>query len=285
MLDAQIRPTFTHDHFFAVPPVWADEGEPELYAACYGEFVSRGGFIWDNAPEDAWRIHWIEAGEGHIGVDNGKLMSLRAGEVFVMSPGRAYRRKDSRRQPWRYRWLMLRGKRVDEALRLVGLPPDKVLSRPGQIAQLEPVFERMRVAFAAETTSVFSMCGLAYACLEACAAGPGAVKPAKVEGHRATLAAEWLRQNYARGVSVEDAAKAMGLSRSGLFRVFREHTGQNPKAYLDHLRVEHARHLLSRGGYTVKEIAARCGFSDARHFSRTLERKTGMHPSGFREGE
>src|SRR4029079_14616259 len=64
---------------------------------------------------------------------------------------------------------------------------------------------------------------------------------------RAALAVEWLRENYAQGASVEDAAKALRLSRSGLFRVFREHTGQNPKAYLDHLRVEHAKHLLRQG--------------------------------------
>jgi AraC family transcriptional regulator of arabinose operon len=286
MFDAQIRPTFTHDFFFTVPPVWADGCEPELYAVCYGEFVSRGGFIWDNPPEDSWRIHWIEEGEGRIGVNNGKPAPLRAGDVYVMRPGSSYHREDSKRKPWRYRWLMVRGKRVTEALDRAGLPTDKVLTRPGMLARAEPVFEMMRRALAAESPSLMSLCGLAHVCLDACAAdGPGAVKPAKTEGHRATLAAEWLRQHYARGVTVEDAAKAMGMSRSGLFRVFREHTGQNPKAYLDHLRIEHARHLLHRGGYTVKEIASRCGFSDARHFSRTFTRKTGEQPSDFREGE
>lgn len=286
MLDTQIRPTFTHDLFFAVPPVWADGREPEFCTMCYGEFVSRGGFIWDNPPEDSWRIHWIEEGEGLIGVDGGKFMPLRAGDVFVMSPGRSYRREDSRRKPWRYRWLMLRGTHVAEALNLAGLPADKVLARSGMIGRLEPVFASMRRAFAADSPSLLSLCGYAYACLDACAADEShEVRPAKTEGRRAALTAEWLRQNYARGVTVEDAAKAMGMSRSGLFRVFREHTGQNPKAYLDHLRVEHARHLLRRGDYTVKEIAARCGFSDARHFSRTFTRKTGVQPSDFGEGE
>ncbi len=285
MFDAQIRPTYTHDLFFATHPAWREDREPELYAVCFGEFVSRGGFIWDNPPEDSWRIHWIEEGEGIIAVDGGKNAPLVAGDVFVMRPGSSYRREDSPRKPWRYRWLMLRGTRAAEALALAGLATDKILPRPGMTGRLEPVFESLRRAFAKESPSLLALCGLAYACLDACAAdGPHEIKPVRGEGNRAELAAEWIRQNYARGATVEDAAKALGLSRSGLFRLFREHTGQNPKAYLDHLRVEHARHLLRRGGYTVKEIAARCGFSDARHFSRTFTRKTGGQPSDFREG-
>lgn len=91
----------------------------------------------------------------------------------------------------------------------------------------------------------------------------------------------WLLRHYARGVTVNDAADAVGLTRSGLFRAFRQHTGKNPKTYLDDLRVAHALKLLGNGGYRMKEIAADCGFYDARHFYRAFLRKTGVPPRRF----
>ena len=107
------------------------------------------------------------------------------------------------------------------------------------------------------------------------------VRDKDADGGRGGLAVAWLREHYQRGCSVEDAAKAVGLSRSGLFRVFRDHTGQTPKDYLDHLRVEHAAHLLSQGGYSVKEIATRAGYSGAHHFTRAFSRRKGAPPTAW----
>jgi AraC-like DNA-binding protein len=286
MLDAQVRPSFTQDLYLAAAPVWGDGKNPEVCAVGYGDFVSRTGFVWDTAQnDDAWRLYWIEAGEGFVQTDDGKRQWLRAGDFFAMVPHRAYHREDQKSNPWRYRLLMLRGTRVEEALRLVGLTPNEGHQRPGLVEKLEPVFLKMRTELLRENPPLSMLCALAHECLAGCAPeDTGKGFAARRGDRRDALAVEWLRQHYARGVTVEEAAKAMGISRSGLFRAFHRQTGQNPKNYLDHLRVEHARRLLTMGGYTLKEIAARSGFTDTQHFARTFTRKTGAPPRELMDG-
>ena len=150
MLYAQLRPTFTHDHYFANLPTFAKGAKPDLCCTSYGEFVSRGGFTWDNPPEDAWCPHFIEAGHGTITIDNGYAMPLGPGDVFIMRPGAFYHRAETKGKPWRYRWMMIDGTRVEETLALAGLPCDKVLSRPGLAAKLEPQFAEMRRVLAGD---------------------------------------------------------------------------------------------------------------------------------------
>jgi AraC-like DNA-binding protein len=287
MLDAQVRPSFTLDLYLVASPVWADGALPEVCAVEYGDFVSRTGFVWDSAQNDAsWRLYWIEAGEGFVQTEDGRRQWLREGDFIAMMPGRAYHREDQKKNPWRYRLLMLRGTRVEEALRRVGLSPNEVHRRPGLIEKLEPVFSKMRTEMLRENPPLSMLCALAHECLAVCAPEEtGRAAAVRRGDRRDELAVEWLRHHYARGATVEEAAKAMGISRSGLFRAFRRHTGQNPKTYLDHLRVEHARRLLAMGGYTLKEIAARSGFSDTQHFARTFARKTGTQPGSLMKGD
>lgn len=286
MLDAQVRPSFTQDLYFVAAPAWGDGTSPEVCAVGYGDFVSRTGFVWDTAQNDeAWRLYWIESGEGFVQTDDGRRHSLRAGDFFAMTPGRSYHREDRKQNPWRYRLLMLRGTRVEEALRIAGLAPNEVHHRPGLAEKLEPVFAKMRTELLRENPPLSLLCALAHECLAYCVpVNEGKAAAARRADRRDELAVEWLRQHYARGVTVEEAAKSMGISRSGLFRAFQRYTGQNPKAYLDHLRVEHARRLLAMGGYPLKEIAARSGFTDTQHFTRTFTRKTGAQPGTLLKG-
>lgn len=282
MLDAQVRPSFTQDLYLVAAPTWADGRTPELCAVGYGDFVSRTGFVWDTAQDDGtWRLYWIESGEGFVQTSDGQCRWLGAGDFFAMIPGRAYHREDRKENPWRYRLLMLRGARTEEALRLAGLAPDQVRHRPGLVKRLEPVFVRLRSELTRENPPLPTLCALAHECLALCVPERDAAGSAGRGDRQAELAVEWLRQHYARGVSVEEAANAMSLSRSGLYRAFQRHTGQNPKTYLDHLRVEHARRLLAIGGYTLKEIATRSGFSDPQNLTRAFIRKTGMSPGSL----
>lgn len=283
MFHAQLDPAFTHDHYFANAPAWSGGGKPELCCTSYGEFVSRGGFTWDNHPEETWRPHLIESGHGIIQINHGKAIELGPGDLFIMRPGAFYHRAETKGKPWRYRWLMLEGSRVSEALAMAGLPVDRVFRRPGLVRKLEPFFSQTRKVLAGNHPEMPALCTLGWGWVHAvtAAAAPEmkqGMREAHPEGSRAGLAVAWLREHYQTGCTVENAAKAVGLSRSGLFRLFREHTGQTPKDYLDHLRAEHAAHLLRQGGYSIKEIAGRCGYSDAHHFTRAFARKMGKTP-------
>ena len=49
-------------------------------------------------------------------------------------------------------------------------------------------------------------------------------------------------------------------------------------------RLEKAATLLRGSRYTVLEIAARCGFSNASYFTRAFTRQYGVSPTAYRQG-
>ena len=72
-------------------------------------------------------------------------------------------------------------------------------------------------------------------------------------------------------------------SSDHLRRIFREATGRTPLEYLIELRVDEAKHLLKIGGFRIKEVALRTGFSDPYYFSRLFRKVTGTSPTEFAE--
>ena len=72
-------------------------------------------------------------------------------------------------------------------------------------------------------------------------------------------AREYLHANLSEKVSLEELAKATGLSRYHLLRVFRKATGLPPHSYHLQQRIEHAKRLL-RSGMPFAETALQSGF-------------------------
>jgi len=82
-------------------------------------------------------------------------------------------------------------------------------------------------------------------------------------------------------VSLDDLARAAGLSRCHLLRVFQEATGMPPHAYHNQLRVDLAKRLLAEG-LDISRVAAEAGFADQSHLTRVFKQYTGATPSQYR---
>lgn len=79
--------------------------------------------------------------------------------------------------------------------------------------------------------------------------------------------------------NTERLCKAVGMSESGVRRMFIANFGMPPKKYIMKLRCERAISLLARGEHSVKEVAALCGFSDKKYFSRVIKQRYSLPPS------
>lgn len=75
-----------------------------------------------------------------------------------------------------------------------------------------------------------------------------------------------------------------GYSSSHFMKRFHDLTGTSFAQYLIHFRLEKAAALLRGSRYTVLEIAARCGFSNASYFTRAFTRQYGVSPTAYRQG-
>lgn len=90
----------------------------------------------------------------------------------------------------------------------------------------------------------------------------------------------FLEAHHARVVTLAELAALTGRSAFHVSRVFREHVGLPPYAYLAQVRVQRALALLARG-YSATMVAHETGFVDQSHFSRQFKRVVGMAPGHY----
>jgi len=83
---------------------------------------------------------------------------------------------------------------------------------------------------------------------------------------------------YSHQLEVRDVAHRCGIRPDSLSRLFRAHLKTSPRAYLQGIRLEQARSLLS-GGYSVTHVAEITGFASVHYFSRAFARAFGIPPS------
>ncbi|MCL2231813.1 MAG: helix-turn-helix domain-containing protein [Treponema sp.] len=96
-------------------------------------------------------------------------------------------------------------------------------------------------------------------------------------------AERYIWENYTRKLSLDEIAKASGLSAPYFSTIFKEEMGENLSSYLNRLRIERTVTLLTETGKSLSEIARLCGFEDQSWFSKIFKSFTGISPGKFRE--
>lgn len=96
------------------------------------------------------------------------------------------------------------------------------------------------------------------------------------------MAQDWMLAHLAEPQRVSEIAARAGLSTRSFNRRFRGALGTTPSAFLRKARVAAARELLRASNLGIAEVAARCGFADPGHFSRSFSAATGSSPQDYR---
>lgn len=95
-------------------------------------------------------------------------------------------------------------------------------------------------------------------------------------------AQHWLRSRIAEDVTVEMLAEGLRTTTRTLNRRFKSAIGMTPLKYLQGLRVEHAKRLLSTTDHSIERVADDVGYSDVAGFRRIFERETSLTPGQYR---
>lgn len=100
-----------------------------------------------------------------------------------------------------------------------------------------------------------------------------------VEGIKKALA--YIRDRIGEPITVDALAKVAGFSKFHFSREFKRVSSYTVVTYLNLLRIEKAKGMLSSGEHTVSETAEECGFHNLSYFSKTFREQTGITPSEY----
>jgi transcriptional regulator GlxA family with amidase domain len=102
--------------------------------------------------------------------------------------------------------------------------------------------------------------------------------------HRGLLrVAQIMEENVEKPLSLQQIAKATGLSRRQIERLFRRDLKCVPKRYYLEIRLRRARELLLQTAMPIMDITAACGFQSPPHFSKCYRMQFGHPPSAERK--
>jgi len=96
-------------------------------------------------------------------------------------------------------------------------------------------------------------------------------------------AIEYINMNYAEDIGLEDIARAIGIHKGYLCRLFKQETGENLTDYIINIRINKAKQLIASTNYKLYEIAEKVGYTNSQYFSILFKKVVGMTAVEYRE--
>lgn len=93
----------------------------------------------------------------------------------------------------------------------------------------------------------------------------------------------FLQLHHTRRVTIEELCGQFYCSRSSISHKFKQYTGQSITSYLNSLRIEDAKSLLTGTGMGIGTISGIVGFENSNYFTNVFTREVGMSPSRYRQ--
>ncbi len=89
----------------------------------------------------------------------------------------------------------------------------------------------------------------------------------------------YIRAEFTKDISLDDAAKFASLSKFYFAREFRKITGYTFVEYINILRCEKAEQMLLDQNLTVAQVGEACGFQNRGYFTKTFKKYMGHTPA------
>jgi transcriptional regulator GlxA family with amidase domain len=93
---------------------------------------------------------------------------------------------------------------------------------------------------------------------------------------------QWMAANLQGDLSVPSLAARANMSDRNFARAFGKEVGMTPGAYVEALRVDHARLRLESTGQKLEAVAEECGFGAVETMRRAFHRRLGVSPNDYR---
>lgn len=236
-----------------------------LNVMAMGEEHCLPGHCFGPAVREYYLLHVVAEGTGVLQNAHGSFV-VSAGQGFLILPGETTVYRADMEKPWHYLWAGFTGESIQATLSAFGLSSRKPIIDLN--AQLDAIIRalrdlqtdatQLRMGELAAAGGVCRLLSLMGECAQV--DGPGLSQAERYYRH-----ALWLMESGSGGeaMSVQALAKGVGLSRSQLFRVFKQACGRPPQAVLNAWRMQQAVWLLEQTDLSIEQVAGAVGYSGA----------------------
>jgi AraC-like DNA-binding protein len=226
-------------------------------------------------------FHYVRSGCGRL-VLEGKEFHIKAHEGFLIPKDtKAFYEADAR-DPWSYLWLHVGGPRFPEALSQAGLDVDHPVFTPTDDSDfIETCFQEIVDHRDREFYCIGKLNELCDYLVNNSSGKVLCTRNFQLEYVKKTI--KFIQVKYSEPIQVSDIARACGLNRSYLTRIFKEATGYSVQRYLIVYRMKKAMRMMQDPTLSVRYISFAVGYNDIFTFSKAFKTYTGKSPSEYRQ--
>ena len=95
----------------------------------------------------------------------------------------------------------------------------------------------------------------------------------------------YINHNYKTNLKLESIAPLFGYNSAYLGKIFSKNVGENFNSYVDHVRIEKSKELLSDNKLKVYEVAETVGYKNVDYFHKKFKKYEGLSPAEYRRAQ
>ncbi|MCW3128320.1 MAG: helix-turn-helix protein [Bacteroidetes bacterium] len=96
-------------------------------------------------------------------------------------------------------------------------------------------------------------------------------------------AQQYIEQNYAEKITIDQLADRFAISRRNLERRFKKASGNSPVEYIQRVKIEAAKKSFESSRENINEVMYAVGYSDSKAFRATFRKITGVSPLEYKQ--
>ena len=233
---------------------------------------------------EEYQLLYIVGGKGQFSSAHQKTIDLKEGTIVLLFPGEWHNYKPNRNTGWNEYWIGFNGVNMDKRIENGFFQKEKPIFNVGIQEELVRIYKKAIETARVQPTGFQQMLaglvnyilGFIYSLDR-----QASFEELKV-GNAIDKAKLIMFENYATSIAPEEIAAEVCMSYSWFRRIFKQYTGFAPAQYIQALRIQKGKELLTNTLLTVQEISYEIGFENADHFSALFKRKSGMTPIEYR---
>ncbi|SDW15622.1 AraC family transcriptional regulator [Paenibacillus sp. CF384] len=259
---------------------------PPIHLHFYGQSDCLPGHSYGPAIRDHYLYVFVKQGKG-IYRSNDTTYELQANDSFLLFPQQLGFYQADQHDPWSYMWIGFNIGKRDSFVQFAGITPESPVISHESPAAITSLFQQLFDVQGSPAYTEFLVTGLIYQLFAAVMQDTAYREPISRSTSTAdvyiTKAIQFITDNYAEPLSVPIIAAQLGLERSYFTKMFKDHAGVPPHAFLIQVRMNKAAELLDKTNLSIEHIAYSIGFNNINYFSSAFTRLFKLNPSAYRK--
>ncbi|HMM02362.1 MAG: AraC family transcriptional regulator [Prevotella sp.] len=236
---------------------------------------------------DEYQLLYITKGKGsYISNTSGKKEThpINEGNMFLLFPGEWHNYMPDKQAGWDEYWIGFKGINIDSRVNNGFFNKEKPIYNVGLNNEVVQLYKQA-IQIAIEQKSGFQqmlagivnhLLGLAYSL------DKNYIFESSESVNQINKAKIIILENF-KDIKPQDIADQLNMSYSNFRKIFKEYTGFAPSQYIQELKIQKSKELLTNTMIPVKEIAYMMGFENQEYFFTAFKKKNNTTPIEYRK--